>query len=133
MKFSDKEFSKLVALGVEALPLRLRQKIENIAIVISDEPTQEQLRVNDVSSGETLLGLYEGVPLTARGEYYGTGMVLPDKITIFKLPIIVEACGDAEKMEKIVRDTVWHEIAHHFGYDDDAIEKRESLGTNHSI
>jgi predicted Zn-dependent protease with MMP-like domain len=102
------------------------------AIVIADEPSDEQLRHNGITDGSTLLGLYEGIPLTERGDLYGVGIVLPDKITIFKLPILEEAQGDEMEIRKIVTETVWHEIAHYFGYDDEEIEAREDAGTNHS-
>lgn len=126
-------FEELVREGMEAIPLRFQQKIDNVAIVVADAPTREQLLANHVPQGDTLLGLYEGVPLTERGEYYGTGIVLPDKITVFKLPILEAGGGNIDKIKLIVRDTVWHEVAHYFGYDDDEIEDREDLGTNHSL
>ena len=129
---NDDTFAQLVDEGIEAIPDRFRQKIKNLAIVIADAPTDEQLRTNHVQPEDTLLGLYEGIPLTARGENYGTGMVLPDKVTIFKLPILAESDGDIEAMKRIIRDTVWHEVAHYFGYDDDEIDEREEHGTNHS-
>ena len=129
---NDDVFEELVREGMEAIPLRFQQKIDNVAIVVADTPTKEQLVANHVPEGDTLLGLYEGIPLTERGEYYGTGAILPDKITIFKLPILEAGGGDIEKIKFIVRDTVWHEVAHYFGYDDDEIEAREDHGTNHS-
>lgn len=129
---SDKEFSQLVESGIDAIPERFLKRLDNVAIVIAEKPSLEQLRSGHVPHGDTLLGLYEGIPLTERGEYYGTGSVIPDKITIFKLPIVQESEGDIERMKRIVRDTVWHEIAHYFGYDDDTIEYRELHGLNHS-
>jgi predicted Zn-dependent protease with MMP-like domain len=129
---SDEEFERLVAEGIEAIPERFLRKLENVAIVIADTPTKEQRAIGCIAEGDTLLGLYEGIPITERGDFYGTGVVLPDKITIFKLPIIAEAEGDVLRIKEIVRDTVWHEIAHYFGYDDDEIAQREEAGTNHS-
>lgn len=129
---SDAEFETLVSEGIAAIPERFLSRLENIAIVIADTPTPEQLAYAGLGEGEAmeLLGLYEGIPLTERGAEYG--MVLPDRITVFKLPTLEEANGDREQVREIVRDTVWHEIAHYFGYDDDAIEAREDAGTNHS-
>ncbi len=129
---SDEMFEELVREGMEAIPLRFQQKIDNVAIVVADAPTDEQLKANHVPDGDTLLGLYEGIPLTERGEYYGTGIILPDKITVFKFPILEAGGGEIEKIKVIVRDTVWHEFAHYFGYDDNEIEEREEHGTNHS-
>lgn len=129
---NDTDFEQLVAEGIDAIPERFLKQLENVAIVIADEPSDEQLRHNGITDGSTLLGLYEGIPLTERGDLYGVGIVLPDKITIFKLPILEEAQGDEMEIRKIVTETVWHEIAHYFGYDDEEIEAREDAGTNHS-
>lgn len=129
---NNDEFSQIVDEGVRRIPQRFRERIKNLAFLVADDPTPLQLRENDIRDGETLLGLYEGVPLTERGEYYGTGMVLPDKITIFKNPILEEAKNSTELLHDIVYDTVWHEVAHYFGYDDNDIEKREKDGTNYS-
>mgnify|MGYP003544210034 FL=1 len=129
---NDTDFERLVAEGIDAIPERFLKQLENVAIVIADEPSDEQLRHNGITDGSTLLGLYEGIPLTARGDLYGVGIVLPDKITIFKLPTLEEAQGDEMEIRKIVTETVWHEIAHYFGYDDEEIEAREDAGTNHS-
>lgn len=129
---NDTDFERLVAEGIDAIPERFLKQLENVAIVIADEPSDEQLRHNGITDGSTLLGLYEGIPLTERGDLYGVGIVLPDKITIFKLPTLEEAQGDEMEIRKIVTETVWHEIAHYFGYDDEEIEAREDAGTNHS-
>lgn len=143
MTISDEKFEQLVSEGIETIPARFLKKLDNVAIVIADEPTAEQLAANHVAYGSTLLGLYEGIPLVARGEYYGNGEVLPDKITIFKNPILAEALEldrkhwdedpREETLRKVARDTVWHEIAHYFGYDDHAIEEREDEGKNFSV
>ena len=84
---NDEEFSKLVNEGVERIPVRFQERIKNVVFLIVGEPTALQLRENNIKDGQTLLGLYSGIPLTERGEYYGTGMVLPDTITIFKIAI----------------------------------------------
>lgn len=132
LSMSDADFEALVAEGIAAIPERFLSRLENIAIVIADTPTPEQLAYAGLSEGDAmeLLGLYEGIPLPERGAEYG--MVLPDRITVFKLPTLDEAEGDRERVREIVRDTVWHEIGHYFGYDDAAIEAREDAGTNHS-
>ena len=130
---TDEEFEVIVAEGIDTIPKRFIERLRNVAIVIAENPTHSQLRENHVPPDSTLFGLYEGIPLTARGDYYGTGEVLPDKITIFKEPILNEANGDVSQVRAIVRDTVWHEIAHYFGYDDGEIELREDAGTNRSM
>src|SRR3989344_8816330 len=128
---TNKRFEELVAEGIDAIPERFLVKWKNVAVVIADEPTEAQLRENNIPEEETLLGLYEGIPLIERGEGYG-GMVLPDKITIFKLPVLEEAGDDEDEIRRVVKETVWHEIAHYFGYDDEEIEKREEKGMNFS-
>jgi predicted Zn-dependent protease with MMP-like domain len=102
-------FARLVRKALAGLPAEFRDKIRNLEIVIEDQPRPEQIR-----GGGTLLGLYEGVPLTARGaqEPY-----LPDRISIFRLPIERMAASPRRQAE-IVRETVVHEIAHHFGISD---------------
>lgn len=129
---TDETFEQLVAEGIDTIPKRFLDQLHNVAIVTADKPTREQLKSNGIEDDSTLLGLYEGIPLTSRGDLYGMGEILPDKITIFKEPILEEAGDDPERVREVVRDTVWHEIAHYFGYDDDEIEKREDAGTNHS-
>lgn len=128
---NEEEFEQYVREGIDAIPERFLAKLKNIAIVVADKPTQTQLEENDISPGSTLLGLYEGIPLTVRGDSYG-GMVIPDKITIFKNPILEEAGSDREAIRELVRSTVWHEVAHYFGYDDEAIMEREKNGENFS-
>jgi predicted Zn-dependent protease with MMP-like domain len=102
-------FARLVARALDELPTEFRQRMRNIEIVVEDEPSAEQLR----GDGE-LLGLYEGVPLTDRGamEPY-----LPDRISIFRGPI-ERISASPRRQAEIVRDTVVHEIAHHFGISD---------------
>lgn len=117
-----KEFENLVKEGLKDLPEKIRQKIENVAICVEKRPTQEQLQKVGVRYSGSLLGLYEGVPRTKWGR--GFGMILPDKITIFQEAIENLAKSDAE-MKEIVKYVVWHEIAHHFGYDEKEIKLLE--------
>lgn len=128
---NDKEFERYVREGIDAIPGHFIAKLTNVAIVIADLPTEAQLAENDISSDAILLGLYEGIPLIERGDSYG-GMVIPDKITIFKNSILSEAGSDTEAIRELVRSTVWHEVAHYFGYDDEAIMEREKNGENFS-
>ncbi|MSU56380.1 MAG: metallopeptidase family protein [Candidatus Taylorbacteria bacterium] len=117
------EFEMFVREGVEAIPEKFRSRITNVAFLTDEEPTAKQRAENGLVPEETLFGLYEGIPRPARGEGYG-GLVLPDRITIFKRPIEEDSCT-REEIRKHVIDTVWHEVAHHFGLDEEAVEKRE--------
>ena len=107
-------FARLVRKALAGLPAEFRDKIRNLEIVIEDQPRPEQ-----IPAGGTLLGLYEGVPLTARGaqEPY-----LPDRISIFRVPIERMAASPRRQAE-IVRETVVHEIAHHFGISDERLRE----------
>jgi predicted Zn-dependent protease with MMP-like domain len=105
----DAGFEEAVQEALDALPDELRRAMSNVDVVIEQEPPP----------GERLLGLYEGVPLTERGSGYGA--VLPDKITLFRGPLEREARGDDGLLRAQIRRTVWHEIAHHFGIDDDRL------------
>ena len=120
-RFSPDEFHTLVEEAIESLPSDLRERIHNVAIVIENAPSPVQLRTGRVPPGSTLLGLYEGVPLTKRTAHYGN--VVPDKITLFEAPIEAVAGYDADRIRAQVRRTVIHELAHYFGIDDDRLEE----------
>ena len=115
------KFEKLVDEGIKAIPERFLKKLDNVDIVIEDEPTPYQLRKLRTWLGSLIFGLYEGVPQTKRGHY---GQVLPDKITIFQKSIEKIAHSE-EEIKEIVKNTVWHEIAHHFGLDEKGIREAE--------
>jgi predicted Zn-dependent protease with MMP-like domain len=121
----DRErFEQLVVAAIEALPEEFLARLENIDIVVDDFPSPAQLARANLSRGETLLGLYEGVPLTRRTTGYG--MLPPDKITIFQKPI-ESKCGsdNAAGIAAEIRTTVQHEIAHHFGIGDARLKEIE--------
>jgi len=119
----DREgFKWLVAKAVDSLPEEFRTKLENIDVVVEDWPSQGQLAKARLGRGQTLLGLYEGVPLTKRGRHYG--LVPPDKITIFQKPIEAKCSHDAPISAEIKR-VVRHEIAHHFGISDARLRQIE--------
>ncbi len=120
-----KEFEKLVAEGFEKLPEWAREKIKNVALLIEDQPSQEDREREGLDGDETLLGLYKGIPLSERGENYGVGMVMPDTITLYKLPIEEVAIEDGVDVSQVVADTIWHEFAHHFGMDEHEVRERE--------
>ena len=115
-------FEKLVERAIETLPEELRDRMENVDIVVKDYADAAQLARARVKRREMLLGLYEGVPLTKRGARYG--MVLPDRISIFQKPIESRCRNDDEAAEAI-RDVVTHEIAHHFGISDARLQEIE--------
>jgi predicted Zn-dependent protease with MMP-like domain len=119
------EFEKLVAEGFDRLPEWVRQKIENVALLVEDEPSEEDCEAEGLGEGETLLGLYKGIPLSARGENYGVGMTLPDTITVYQIPIEEEALEDGKDVRDVVAETIWHEFAHHFGMDEHEVRERE--------
>ncbi len=120
---SDEDFEKLVADGMDAVPAEFIEKVKNVAVVIADFPTQDQLQKVKARPGTTLFGLYEGIPQTKRGGNYSG--VLPDKITIFKIPLLCVADSEEDLHER-VKNTVWHEIAHHFGLDHKRIHELEN-------
>ncbi|MGC9599545.1 MAG: metallopeptidase family protein [Minisyncoccia bacterium] len=123
LKLEQDEFEKLIQEGICAIPEKFLRKLANVSIVIGDEPTPAQRKKLNLPPGSTLLGLYEGVPQVSRGANYSA--VPPDKITIFQRPIEAGA-ADREDMKKIVRDVVWHEIAHHFGMDESRVRRAEA-------
>jgi predicted Zn-dependent protease with MMP-like domain len=113
-------FEQLVAQAIESLPDEFMERLENVDIVIADEPSSAQRKRSELPKNETLLGLYEGVPLTERSSNYG--FVVPDKITIFQKCIESSFRSDA-RIVKEIRRVVLHEIAHHFGIDDDRLDE----------
>jgi len=112
----------LVEESLSELPEKIRQKIENVAICLERRPTTEQLKKVGIRYSGSLLGLYEGVPKTAYGR--GFGMMLPDKITIFQESIERFARTPTE-IKRLVRNVVWHEVAHHFGFNEKQIRELE--------
>jgi len=119
---NKKDFEELVREGIRDIPEKFLRKLDNVAIVIEDEPTPAKKKKLNIHSGWTLLGLYEGVSQTRRGANYNA--VLPDKITIFQKPIEKEA-RDEKDLKEIVKNTVWHEIAHHFGMSETQVRQAE--------
>jgi predicted Zn-dependent protease with MMP-like domain len=118
----DEEFEKLINHAIGSLPKELLEKLENVSIVIADWPSSEQLlTLKKGGQGGLLLGLYEGIPQTRRGRY-GIGTTLPDKITLFKIPLL-KISKSYDGLKENVRNTVLHEIGHHFGMSEEAIKK----------
>ncbi len=119
----QEDFEKLVEEAVADLPKEIRQKMKNVAITIDQNPTREQLGKVGTKQGDFLLGLYEGIPEIAWGKGFGGN--LPDKITIFQESIEMFA-KTPEDIKKLVKNVVWHEVAHHFGIDERAVRKLEN-------
>ena len=118
---SDDEFDRLVSQALDSLPAQYTSKLTNVAIVYADEPTAEQRQELNLRGNQTLLGLYHGVPLPARG---GMTKLLPDKITLFKQPL-AEHSQTQKELKENIRHTLWHEMAHYFGLDHDRIRELE--------
>ncbi len=122
IELNEKEFEGIIADAMDSLPERFLEHVKNVAITWADEPTPEQRIKQQLRPNQTLFGLYEGIPLTRRGDSYN--LVLPDKITIFKNPILY-ASHDLAEAKQQVKHTLWHEIAHHYGLDHDRIHELE--------
>lgn len=116
-------FYDLVMKAIHELPPEFQDKLENLDVVVADWPTPSQLASSSIRSRFGLLGLYEGVPHTKRDRGYG--MVLPDKITIFRKPIEAR-CHSWGEIEEEIKRVVWHEIAHHFGTNERKLRTIES-------
>ena len=117
------EFDKAVQQAWNELPRDLRRHIANVVIVVEDCADEEALDLAGIDDPMDLYGLYHGVPLVGRGHNYG--MSLPDKISIYREPIIA-ACADDEAVRAFVRKTLRHEIAHYFGIDDERLEELDA-------
>lgn len=113
------EFEALVRQALSTIPNVITARLDNVDVVVEEWPSRGQLVGSGIAEGEYLLGLYEGVPLPEREDY---GMVLPDKITLFQ-GSIEAICDSEEEIVREVRDTVVHEVAHHFGIDDSRLEE----------
>jgi predicted Zn-dependent protease with MMP-like domain len=116
---SEEEFEQMVADALDEIPPELGNEMENVAVVVQEWPTRGQLA--RVAAGGTLLGLYEGIPITKRGPMSYSG-VAPDRITIFRGPLTRLARDDADLAER-VRVTVLHEVGHYFGMSDDRLRE----------
>ena len=117
---TDDQFDILITRAMNELPQKYIKGLKNVAIVMADEPSLEQQQLIHQDNQHFLLGLYEGIPLTKRGGNYS--FVLPDKITLFKNPIIAVTHNEDELFEQIKR-TLWHEIAHYYGLGHDRINQ----------
>ncbi len=117
-----KEFEQLVAEALASIPRQFRDAMQNLAIVVEDEPSRELLDEMEIAPPATLLGLYQGTPLTERG--WGYGNTLPDRVLIFQGPHEREA-EDEEDLVVAIGETLIHEIGHYFGMSEEEIEEIE--------
>lgn len=113
----EEPFERLVERALDAIPEPFASALDEVAVVIADEPDADQRRDNGLARGETLYGLYEGVPRT---EYGADWTMAPNRITLFQGPL-EEDFADPVELAEEVRLTVIHELAHHLGIDDDRL------------
>lgn len=121
IQVSDEQFQELINRALESLPGEHVQNIKNVAILYEDEPTPAQRQQLKLRHDQTLLGLYEGTPLSQR---QGLTRLLPDKITLFKQPLEYQA-NSVPELQAEIRHTLWHEIAHYYGLDHPKIHELE--------
>lgn len=121
LDISDEQFAQLIAESMDELPEEHMRAVQNVAITYADEPTEDQRIQLELRHDQSLFGLYEGIPLARR---QGMTSYPPDKITIFKHPILHFVSTPAE-LKAQVKHTLWHEIAHYFGLDHPAIHSIE--------
>lgn len=115
-------FIRLVEEALQEIPRSFRDAMKNVAVVVEDEPSPELLAEMEIEPPDSLFGLYQGTPLPERGWAFGNA--LPDRISIYQLPI-EEACEDDEEIRDCVAETVIHEFGHYFGMDEEQIEEIE--------
>ena len=127
MKLTQNEFEEAVVSALKRLPKFFKNKMKNVDIVVEDQASLGLLSEMRLRSPLELLGLYQGIPLDRRGFYYGNA--LPDKITLFQIPI-ESCCKTKEEIEEKVREVVIHEVGHYFGLDDKRLRELEIEGEN---
>ena len=115
-------FERLVTEAIALIPKRFRRQIQNLALVVEDEPSRDLLEEMEIEPPDSLYGLYQGTPLTERGWPWGNA--LPDRITIFQKPI-EEDCEDEDEVRAMIGETLIHEVGHYFGLSEEEIEEIE--------
>jgi predicted Zn-dependent protease with MMP-like domain len=115
-------FERLVAEAIDLIPPRFRREMQNIAVVVEDEPSPELLAEMEIEPPDSLYGLYQGTPLPERTWSYGN--TLPDRVTLFQRPI-EEDCDDEDDIRTAIGETLIHEIGHYFGLSEEEIEEIE--------
>lgn len=117
---SDEEFDALISKAMDELPQEYIKGLDNVAILYADNPDEYQAGKAHLDDHHMLLGLYEGIPLTQRGAGYT--FALPDKITLFKRPLMAISHSPEQFYEQVKR-TLWHEMAHYYGLSHDDMDK----------
>ncbi len=117
------EFEKLVSEAISAVPSHIQKAIDNVVFIVEPRSSNQKKGEMNIATNEMLLGLYEGVPQIRRGSGY-TG-ALPDKITLFQEPLEELSDGNKDKLKKLIREVVEHEIGHYFGFDEAEIRAIE--------
>jgi len=112
------KFENLVDQAIRELPAEFRKKLENVVVIVEDRPSEEVLNDLEITSGDTVFGLYEGTPLPERG--FDTPLH-PDRIWVFQGPI-EEECESEEEITEEIKTTIVHEVAHFFGLDDEYLK-----------
>ena len=118
-------FRQLVEEAIDSIPDQFAQHVRNVGFVIEDEPSPELLREMDMEPGDTLFGLYQGVPLTERGSSYGN--TLPDRITLFQRAIERADDGSDDAVFIEIAKTLIHELGHYFGMNEEQIDEVEDI------
>jgi predicted Zn-dependent protease with MMP-like domain len=117
MRMSREEFERVVGKALDGLPPEVAGLLDNVAVVVEDDPTEEDLLEAGLDpETDTLFGLYHGLALPERGGSYGN--VLPDRIVIYRRPLLA-SCGDRNELIREIQDTVVHEVGHYFGLDEE--------------
>jgi len=122
MKLTRREFEEAVVSALKRLPRFFKKKMKNVDVIVEDKASRELLSEMGLRSSFELLGLYQGIPINRRGFFYGN--VLPDKITLFQMPI-ESMCKTKEEIEEKVKEVVIHEVGHYFGLDDKRLRELE--------
>jgi predicted Zn-dependent protease with MMP-like domain len=121
MRVSHEEFEALVEEALEQLPAEFREALENVAVMVQEEPSAEDLEEVGIDAddpeADELLGLYQGVPLTERDSFYSA---LPDRVLVFRGPIL-RSCDTRRQVIREIRETVQHELGHYFGLEEDEL------------
>lgn len=123
---SREEFEQIVIDELAKVPEQFHNKIKNVVFIVEDEVSALERDENHLEKEQDLLGLYKGIPLIARGDNYGVGMTLPDVITIYQGPTERSANGNPERIRSIVRETVFHEVAHYLGMSEGEVAQWEA-------
>lgn len=123
MIVSQKKFEELAARAMDALPRHFQEKIHNLAVFVEDFPSPDQLSEysQDKNNEFSLFGLFEGYVQSSKKNF---GAVLPDRITLFRVPIM-QSCSNEDELKKRINSVLKHEIAHHFGSDEKGAQKVE--------